>query len=550
MNKILKLGVALSLLLLVGCQSDDDAGIVHQGDTVILNEGNLEGRINYDQLGVVTTKDAPQENTGGKPGNVVNGTLNGQNDLPLVQIGEVNPPVYQGTTLRATHVEVNGNFAYVSYNVEGNTYLGAIDVIDISNPLNPSIVMEAIFPDTDISAIKYYQNSLYLAGASPTINNNDTNPAILIEMELANGVPTQNINLMDISGYVATDIMVSSDGIFAVSGDNGVVAKYNLSNNQLEDSAPLNDLRALGQYNNKIVVLSGTDGIHIYNSNNLNPSNDFPTSQDVAASKRTIDFYNNNVLVAEGPAGVGIYNINNGNKQNTIAVPTVDPSEGIDLSEVVANAVSVESNHIFVADGAAGLSVHTIGSGISDISTIGTLDLEGSANYVKSANNYIFVADGKGGLKIIQQVTTSQIACNTFPTYTGGYWLNVNSNDNQAYSGSATLMGINVNNNSSLTFCGSLAVNKGINVNSGGTFTVKGTLAQGTTSKPNNSLNVNNNAVLQIEGSLVVYGNMILNNGATLEFLGNNSSITVYGNVVKNGNVTITGTYTDTFNSL
>ena len=79
---------------------------------------------------------------------------------------------------------------------------------------------------------------------------------------------------------------------------------------------------------------------------------------------------------------------------------------------------------------------------------------------------------------------------------------------------------------------------------------MKGSLAQGQVHNPYNSLNVNSNAKLKIEGSVVIYGNLVLNSGATLEFVGSGSSITIHGSVTKGNNVTITGTYTDTFNKL
>ena len=133
-------------------------------------------------------------------------------------------------------------------------------------------------------------------------------------------------------------------------------------------------------------------------------------------------------------------------------------------------------------------------------------------------------------------------------TYTGGSWLNVNSNDPQSYSGSASLNGININDD--LTFCGSLAVKNGLNINSNGNFYMSGSLVQGSVYNKWNSFNINNNATLYIEGSLVIYGNMVLNDGATIEFLGAGASITIFGDVIKNGTVTINGNYTDSFNKL
>ncbi|MCM5662710.1 LVIVD repeat-containing protein [Galbibacter mesophilus] len=552
MKNILKLSFLLVLITMIGCQSSDDDNNIPSvnGDAVILNDDN-SNRVVFENLGVVTVKGAPQENpeTSAKTSKGIAAKELEPNDLPLVQIAKVSAPVYKGTTLRATHIDINGKYAYVSYNVEGATYLGAVDVIDISDPLNPTVALQAIFPNTDISSVDYFENALYLAGANAGID--DSNPAILIKMPLQNGLPTESIELLTITGFVATDIKVNSSGIFGVSGDNGEVVKYNLSSLQLEETTALADLRAVGLNDNKVIALSGTEGIYVYNSNNLNKNKSFSTSKDVAEAKRTIDFYDKNVLVAEGAKGLGIYSINNGSKLTTIEVPTLE-DETIDPSDIVTNAVSVEDKHIFTADGAAGISVYTINGAINNLTSIGSLDLTGSANYVKSANGYIFVADGKAGLKILKTVTpeNNTINCAEFPAYTGGYWLNVNSNETQAYRGSASLMGINVNSKASLTFCGAMAVNKGINVNSNGLFTVKGSLAQGTTEAPFNALIVNNKATLQIEGSLVVYGDMILNNGATLEFLGSGSSITVYGKVKQNGNVTIKGNYTDTFNSL
>jgi hypothetical protein len=95
-----------------------------------------------------------------------------------------------------------------------------------------------------------------------------------------------------------------------------------------------------------------------------------------------------------------------------------------------------------------------------------------------------------------------------------------------------------------------MSVSQGLNINSGGTFYMKGSLAQGSANNPWLSLNINNNAKLKVEGNVVIYGNVILNNGASIEFVGNNSSITIYGSVIKNGTVTITGNYTDVNNKL
>ncbi|ANW95642.1 hypothetical protein AXE80_04825 [Wenyingzhuangia fucanilytica] len=575
MKKIAALNLLILLVLVASCSSKNTDDIKEEQKEVILNNTNQTDRLNTSKSGVLSIKEAPDEDpeeAKNTKATFKTSTINESDiasNIPLIQIAEVSAPKHNGTTLRATHVAINGNYAYVSYNVEGPTYLGAVDVIDISNPNSPSIALSAILPNTDISAVNYYNNALYLAGASSSINSDGTHPAVLIKMELENGLPTDNIALIDIPSYVATDVLANENGIYGVSGVDGVLAQYDISNLTLKENVSINDLRALGEHDNKIIVLSGTDGITVHNSN-LTEISSFTTSTDTPEAKRTIDFYNNNVLVAEGKQGLGIYNINNGNKLTTIDLPTVTDTN-IDPDEIVTNAVTVESEHIFMANWAAGVTVHDLTEGTSNITTIGTLEIDGSTNYVKSANGYIFVASGNGGLKIIKTVantnTETNIDCTNLPPYIGGYWLNINSNENKAYSGSTSLMGLNVSAN--LTFCGTLAVSNGLHINSNGHFKMSGTLAQGNAENPWNSLIIND-GILEVEGTLIVYGNMTFNNAAnlkvlgdvtiygdvtinnnvTIDFLGANSSITIHGNVIKNGTPTINGNYTDTFNKL
>ena len=555
--KTLKLLAITNLILFVGCQGNEVEHSENQNEKrVIIDGSNQTNRIKANNKGVLSIKEAPDEDPqlSSKLSDAKNALVDASDiasNIPLVLIAEVEAPTYKGTTLKATHVAINGQYAYVSYNVEGNIYLGALDVIDISDPENPSVIVNAIFPDTDLSSVNYYNNNLYLAGASASLNNDGSNPAVLIKMPLENGLPSDNLTLLDMTGYVATDVIANSNGIYGVSGSNGVLAKYNNTTQVLEQSVVINDLRAIGHYQNSIVTLSGTEGISVYNETTLAQTRQFATSQDIVESKRTIDFYTNHVLVAEGKKGLGVYNITNGTKLTNIDLPTITDEE-INTNEIVTNAVSIENNHIFMANGAAGIAIYDFTEGISLENLTGTLEIDGSTNYVKSDNGYVFVAGGDGGLKIIKTVSTSttgnSIECTGLPTYRGSNWLNVNSNDPQAYSGSASLKGVNINDD--LTFCGSLAISEGLNINNGGNFYMSGSLAQGSNNKKWSSFNINGGATLYLEGSLVIYGNMILNNGAKIVFLGNNSSITVYGDVIKNGSVTIEGNYTDTYNSL
>lgn len=534
---LLRFSALFAIMMMASCTHDDDRpteqGVVLNSDLTTLNE-----RISYDNAGVLSMRD---ESGAGDRTEQVAGTL------PLTLVAEVAPPTYNGTKLKATHVAINGSYAYVSYNIEGEAYGGAIDVINISNPTTPQLVIQAILPNTDISSVRFDSNVLYIAGARST----DAFPtagtaAFSGTMPLNGGLLTTTVNQVSLAGNTGTSVTTSSSKYYAVSGNNGSLYQLNKTSNAVEMTIPLADLRAVGFNDNKIVVLSGTQGVKVYNATGLTQITSFPTSQDVAAAKRTIDFLGTtSLLVSEGYNGLGVYNISTGTKTQTIAVPTNVP--GVNASDITTNAVSVNNTNVFVANGGAGMYVYKNTNQV--LSFLGSIALSGnsSCNYLTSSGDYIFAAMGNGGLKIVKMVT-STVDCTSFPTYSGSAWLNVNSGETKQYQGAAALTGVNVNAN--LTWCGSLSVSQGINVNSGGVFYMKGSLAQGSVLTPYNSLNVNSNATLKIEGSVVVYGNMVLNSGAKLEFVGSGSSITIFGTVTKGNNVTITGNYIDTFNKL
>ena len=535
-NNLLALFV-MTTVLFQSCQSDDDSSndnTISQDSKVVLNSNTTElsNRMDYSNSGVIalTTSKLTSKSA----------TAVAADNFPMSLLAEVNPPTYEGKKLTASHVDINGNYVYVSYNTQGETYLGGIDVIDISQPNNPKLVVQAILPNTDISTIVYKNGTLYISGAIGMDANPElTSPAFVAKMPLQNGLLTNNYTPLSLIGNVGTGVTVASSNYFAISGNNGTLAKINNSTNQITTAIPIADLRALGYNDNKIVVLSGSEGVKIYNADTMALLSTIATSKDVPDAKRTIDFQGSNLLVADGYSGLKVFNLA-GSLLQTLALPT--NIKDADQQDIVTNAVSVSGDYVYSANGAAGIAVYKNTN--NNLVSLGSIFLGGSANYVKSVGDYIFVATGTGGLKIIKKLTAS-IDCTSFPTYNGGEWLNVNSGENLNYQGSASLQGINVNQN--LTFCGSLSVAQGVNVNSGGVFTMKGSMAQGNYNNPYLSFNVN--GTLKIDGSVVIYGNLILNSGAKVEFA-SGSSITIHGSVIKNSGVTITGDYTDTMNKL
>ncbi|MWB94185.1 PQQ-binding-like beta-propeller repeat protein [Flavobacterium sp. GA093] len=541
MKKRIYLLSFLSLSLFTFCEKNDDLTDDNQSQTdnniEISNDvTTLNKRLDYTNSGVISIVNSSSTRK------MASATAN---DFPLVQIAEVNPPTdSNGRTLQANHVAVNGNFAYVAYTMKGNVYSGAIDVIDVSDPYKPKLITSALITDTDITSLTYSNGKLIIAGATSMDKNPTlTSPSIVINMQLSSGVLTENYTVNQLEGQVTTDVAANSTSYFAVTGDAGSLFKIDANSKQVIGKTTLEDLRSLAINGDKIVTLSGTKGINIYNSTTLNLQKSFTTSTDVSGAKRTIDFDGQKLLVAEGYNGLGAYDINSGSKLQ--AIPLVNAG-----GDNVTNAVSVNEGYVFVANGAAGLNVYETGT---QLNLLGTVAIEGSSNYVKSSGDFIYVASGKGGLKIIkmEKPDSNFLNCESYPAYNQGQDLILNSNEVKSFSGSTAINSIIVNSGGILNHCGSITVQNNLILNSGGTFNMRGTLAQGKYQQSNpTELIINSNAILQVEGTVVIWGDLRLNSGAKINFIGNNSSITIYGKVTKGSNITITGNYTDTENKL
>ena len=359
----------------------------------------------------------------------------------------------------------------------------------------------------------------------------------------------QNFQLKPIEGNVAVDISGFDDKIIGVSGATGVLGLYDAVSLETIAEQPIPDLRSIAYGNNKIAVLSGSEGLAMYNPGDLSVLNRINTPNLASESKRTIAFKDQAILVAEGGNGVGIYDSNSGNTLQQLSIP-LPVDAAYDSEDVVTNAVSIAGDFILMANGGAGFGIAKLDENNTLVEE-GIVDLEGSSNYIQSDGDYIFVASGTGGLKIIKvsqpEATDNFAACESYDVYRGNSNLNVNSNQVMAYRGAATLKNLNVGGD--FTFCGSINIQNSTNINSQGTFNMRGAMAVGIFGR-NHDLNINSGSVLRIEGTLVVYGNLNLNSGSTLEFVGNGSRIHVFGNVRQNSGSTVIGNYIDTSNKL
>lgn len=574
----------LALAAIVSCKKENN-DIDNPTDKPVVIENDiaqLKARLDHQNAGLLPLSNLLASSKRGATGNsTVTATQNP--DFSLALVAQVAPPDYEGNKLRATHVAISGNYAYVSYNTEGDRYLGGVDVIDISDINNPRLVVNAKLPNIDISSLAVDGNSLLLAGAADEgILAKVTSPAVLIVLPLQNGLPTDAYRYTGLPSYVATDVAYNSASQYAVSGNAGTISKINKTSGAIEKSVSIGDLLSVRTYQNQVYALSGTQGIKVV-SNDLDAVKTINVSQNPTSSKRTIDFYSNYLLASEGAQGLGIYNLNTGALDKRISIPVSADDTDIDANDIVTNAVSTNDKRVFVANGGAGIAAYQFDAQ-NNFTYIGSSSFNAidasSSNFIISRDNYVFVATGKGGLKILKLIELKPAlpSCNgTYPAYTGSTQWDLNVNNAASYSDTKTFAS-NVNINRDFNWCGTLNVNGGyvnlnggvfnlygtmalkqhINVNTtmnligsgtiGGTFTVNGngifnvmgSLSQGTVGSKETSFI---NGKMIIDGEVVVYGNLTINGSGKVEFANNKSKLIVYGSLtnwgtVSNGSIT------------
>lgn len=516
-----------------GSENPSDSNIVLNSDSELLSQ-----RLTLDGSGVIGIS-APSNPSGRVLGD------DDAEKISLVLISQASSPTYEGKTLQATHVDIDDDFAYVAYNTAGPTYLGAVEIFDISDAYKPKIISQAIFKNADISALEYRDGLLFLAMAVDIDNSDLTEPANLSVVSVSNGRFTSEFKFTSVPGFVATDVATTNEFTALVSGSNGILALFDRNQKKLGE-LPMEDLRSVAFGEDRLAILSGTKGASIFNPNSLTEVTTIYLEPTEAQAKRTIDIEDDHIYISEGKNGAGIYRLSNGQQVYKLSIP-INP-ENVEPGDIVTNAVSVENKLLFMANGAAGISIADVDEE-DDVEEYGVLDLDGSSNFVRFEDKFIFVATGAGGLQILKIVENDdkdkeeENRCEDLDNYKGNSNLNVNSNETQAYKGSAQLKNVNIGGN--FLFCGSLAIEQNLNLNSNGVMEVYGSFVFGKYRK-NTSLNINSNSVLRLSGSTVIYGDLKLNSGGKIEFIGDGNTITVYGDVTINSGASISGNFTDT----
>src|SRR5256714_9757494 len=253
--------LALAVLFHVSCSDASGPGDQSNGRISITNNvGTLASRVTYvndsipiDNAGVGYSAAVPFAAPA-----VSRTTTAAQTIFNLHLKAEVAPPSIGGQMLQATSGSIVGNLAVVSYNMVGNPYLGGVDVIDIRNKNHPVLTSEALFQNTDVSAVTISGGNVYLAEA--TGDAGFTWPAVFEVVHLVGNqlVLTGNTRTA-LSSFAATSV-ASGTKLYATSGDAGSLYRIDPVLFTVIDSIQLGDARWVAAGGGQVAVVQGTPG--------------------------------------------------------------------------------------------------------------------------------------------------------------------------------------------------------------------------------------------------------------------------------------------------
>lgn len=383
--------------------------------------------------------------------------------LPLFYNGKIRANgLGDGTdSQQANDVVYDGSqFAYIAYGTMdasniGDTdasgaisYHGYIDVIDLSNPEEPSIVQTVDLNNIDLFGLSLNEDNskLYATGAvnkdvwnasEDHKDNQVSSSAVLLSFntsELNISTPSIDYTLNDVPGYVAKDVIAKGGKVYVISGTDGYSVEFNAEDMTIENSTSVGDGRSININNNgKGYWLTGTD------LNSFTGTSATVTMDDKAGAQRLMGFYQGIYpIVSLGKNGIAMYN-EDLSEIGTIANVKNNYSSS-DTDEEANDVASYQDKFVLIAEGANGVMIHWVGDLIADPDLSyqkcnGGIVLEGSPNKIFTSGDYLFIASGTAGMTIIkyvEQPIDSDVPSELSPSYEISY---DSSSENQSISG-------------------------------------------------------------------------------------------------------------------
>ena len=325
--------------------------------------------------------------------------------VEIEHLATVHSPRIHSKTLQAVDVvsDLDDEYVFASYNHQGAVKYGALQLIEFDDDDDIFVSSELLFKKSDINSISVepgrHKGFLYFAGT-------DEKGAFFSYVHYRRGKFKSLGPKIYLPGYVVTDLTAGEDHLVVTTGDNGGV--YVFPYDDPYWSHEIYDARSALIHEDKgeIWVLSGGGAkVHRFGFSGELLGEIGLDGAKIPESKSTLNHGKKHTLATVGEEGLRILCDNSVvGALESVHVP------GLPKSETVTNSAASSKDHLFTANGSAGLYIyHLEAQGKKkccpvQISQEAYLRFEGSAstNHVAIEEDYIFVANGKEGVQILK----------------------------------------------------------------------------------------------------------------------------------------------------
>jgi fibro-slime domain-containing protein len=311
--------------------------------------------------------------------------------MGLSIVGLVDSPVVDGVKLQATDVTWKDGWVYASYNVRGDDFLGALQLIDARDPRNPKVTAEAIYRGTDLARIRVSGSRILAAGA-------DAKDGGTLEMfSLVNGKLTFD-GYQKVGSYSATFLDLKGYNALVSYGDrNGGVSFYDVRTSQpkLGTHYDLTDARwVMNDGARGTVALAGSPG----RLTRLGTTTEIPVEGATVGAPTWATIDQDTLYLSSDDAGLLTYDLKTMKRLGHLE--TKGNANGA--------AITSDGRLAFLANGEEGLVVADVLDPAKPelAAAIDVVDDKGSANAVALDANHIALADGLGGVKLLEYTRT------------------------------------------------------------------------------------------------------------------------------------------------
>lgn len=404
-----RLGTLALALAAAGCMAQPPATTTPAGQSSTSSGAArgitvTEGGTTVDKNETITlTSDAAPGTRGLQATTPFNYTIN--------YVSQVPPVTVNGATVQANDILVCscGSTAYIAYNIAGDAFGGAIQILDTTDKNHPRVVREIKLPEMDVNALYLDGGILYFGGQA--------NPDAWDFKSYIGKLDTANpdgaaiaASFKALRSHTVTSITKANGKFYVGVGakDGGVeIRKADLSADSFKSYPDVRSVQAPG---GTVFALAGT----VDNSATTGRliklgTTDTVTNLDNFRStytKATLDMPTAD-LAFLGMSASGFQVLKPGSTAKVFSLANPTTSE-LDAT----NGVSTDGDLAFVANGEYGFRVVQILDRTKTGSAFGRLaghhqlsgaaydNHEYSANFLRYRNNYLFVASGLGGVNI------------------------------------------------------------------------------------------------------------------------------------------------------